>query len=75
MSMEPSAYPLGGGVALLLFRVRGTELSGNFELLGGTRGSTRVELRKEAELDWRLGSTPVIVRRFARGVLASEMRE
>ena len=72
--MEPSSYAAGGGVALPLFRVRGAALLGSLELVDGAQISGGIELCEEAGLDWGLGSTPVTVRRLARGVLASDRR-
>ena len=57
MSMELSAYPIGVGVALLLFRVGGAVLSSSFELFVRVGGSDKDELHEELELDWELGST------------------
>ena len=75
MIMEPSANPICGGVARLLFRAGGAVLLGCFKPLGEAGDSNEDELHEELESDWGLESTLVTARRLAGGVLASERRE
>ena len=51
MSIEPSAYPAGGRVSLLIFRLEGAELPGCTKIFEAAGGSDGVEPREEAGLD------------------------